>query len=83
MNGLVNSSRLNGGADVQYSYSPSNEADKQSRQWQNESNVGEVAHREPEEVLVTFGVAFLDMTLDWVFLSGNWLNGFHLKIARK
>lgn len=78
MNGLVNSSRLNGGVDVQRFYSPSNKADEQPRQWQNESNVGEVAHREPKE-----RAFLLDMTLDLVFLSCYLLNGFHLKIAQK
>lgn len=43
INGLVNSSRLVG-ADVKHPNSPSNKADKQSRQWQNEGNIGEVAH---------------------------------------
>lgn len=83
MNGLVNSSRLLAGADDKHPYSPSNKADKQPRQWQNESNVGEVAHRQLEQVFVTFGAVSVGLTFDLVFLGGYLLSGFHLKIARK
>lgn len=82
-NGLVNSSRLIAAADGEHPYSPSNKADKQSRQRQNESYVGEVAHRKLEQVSVTFGAVRVGMTLDLVFRGGYLLNGFHLKIARK